>query len=83
MAELPQGLVLDLANPLTGDVEGASDLFKSVLGSVADAESEFEDLFFPRCQGLEDGIGVVLQCPHDHGIDRRDRCRILDEVTEV
>src|SRR5262245_9979823 len=47
MAELSQGLALDLPDPLAGDRERLPDLLEGVLTSVADPEPELQDLLLP------------------------------------
>ncbi len=83
MPQLAQRLVLDLADALASHVKGPTDLFEGVLGTITDAEAQFQNLFFARGQRFEDVFGVVLQGAHDHGFDGRDRVGVLDEVTEV
>src|SRR5215471_12037555 len=83
VAELPERLGFDLADPLAGHVEGAADLFQSVLGAVADAEPHLEDLFLPRGQGLEHPAGLVLEVGDQDRLDRRQHPPVLDEVPQV
>src|SRR6202035_5252969 len=83
MAQLAQGLRLDLADALAGDVEGAPHLLERVLGAVADAEAHLEHQLLARRQGLQHLAGLVLQVGEDHRLDRRDGVLVLDEVAEM
>src|SRR5690349_1255750 len=81
--ELPKRLALDLADPLSGHVEGAADLLEGVLGAVPHAEAHLEDLLLAGRQGLQDPAGLVLQVRHQDRVDRRKHLAILDEVAQM
>jgi len=72
LAELGQGTVLDLADPLPGDVELFAHFLKGALFAVAQSEAELEDLEFARIQEVEasgDGIAKVVLGVFLHGVD--------------
>ena len=50
MPQLAQRLVLDLADALASHVKGPTDLFEGVLGTITDAEAQFQNLLFARGQ---------------------------------
>ena len=51
MAQPVQGLLLDLPDPFTGNIESLADLFKGVLGFFPNTEPKPNDLFFPFGEG--------------------------------
>src|ERR1044072_3208138 len=65
MAQLAQGLGLDLADALAGDREVLAHLFQGVLAAVAQAEAHLDDLLLARGEGLEQGLGLVLEVDVD------------------
>src|SRR3990172_4049635 len=57
MSQLPQGLGLDLAHALAGDLEGVAHLFQSMRIAVVQAEPQAQNLRLPlleRTQHLGD-----------------------------
>ena len=65
MAELAEGLGLDLADTLAGDVELLTHLLKSAGAAVVETEAELDDVLLAGSQGVklalddlaEDGLG--------------------------
>jgi hypothetical protein len=58
--ELADGLGLDLADALAGDLEDPADLLERVGVAVADAVAELDDLALAEGQRVED---VARSCP--------------------
>ena len=53
MAELPDRLVLDLADPLTGDAEELAHFLQGVGPAVVHAEAHAQHIRFPLRQGAQ------------------------------
>ena len=61
MAELAQGLGLDLADTLTGDIELLAHLFQGAGAAVHDAEAQLKNLLFPGGQGVQHLFQLLAQ----------------------
>ena len=83
VAQLAQGLGLDLADALAGDVEVLAHLLKGVVGLAADAEAHPQHLLLTRRQGTQDLTGLVGEVGVDHSVCRVDGVFIGDEVPEA
>ena len=70
VAELAQGLGLDLSDALAGDGEILADLFERVLAAVFQAEAHFDDFFLAGSEGLQYLHGLLAQVEVDHGFGR-------------
>ena len=83
MAELAQGLRLDLADALTRDVELFADLLERAGAAVDDAEAQLEHLLLAR--------GERVEHLHELLLEQREACRLArlgcvlvwDEVAQV
>ena len=53
MAQLAQGLGLDLADPFPGDIKLPAHFFQSPGPAILNAEAQFQHLFLPGSQGAE------------------------------
>src|SRR4030042_3033579 len=67
--ELSDGLGLDLADSLAGDLEDVANLFERVAVPVAQAIAELDDLSLPVAERLEDLGNAVAE----HTVGRADR----------
>src|SRR6516225_799329 len=70
LAQLAQRLGLDLANPFTRDGELLANLFKRVVGLLANPKSHAQNLFLTRCQGRQHLAGLLTQIALDRSFDR-------------
>jgi hypothetical protein len=80
--ELADGLGLDLADALAGDLEDAADLFEGVGVAVADAVAELDDLALAVGQRLEHLLDALrsISCA---AVSTGASAVVLDEVAEV
>src|SRR4029450_3569793 len=83
VAELRQGLGLDLPDPLAGDAELAADLLQGARVAVEEPEPELDHLLLPFGQGMEHGLELLLQQDEARRVDGDHGVRVLDEVAEV
>ena len=83
MLQLADGLGLDLADALAGDLEDPADLFERVGVAVADAVAQLDDLALAVGQRLEHLLDLVLEHLLRGGADRALGRLVLDEVAEV
>src|SRR5207302_2450800 len=83
MLEFPDGLGLDLADPLARDLEDPADLLEGVGVAVPEPVAELDDLALAIGQGLEDLVDLLLEHLLGGGVDRALGGFILDEVAEV
>src|SRR6185312_15000993 len=83
VAELGQGLRLDLPDPLAGHTELPADLFQRPRMPVGQPEAQLDDPLLPLRQLAEHPVELVLQHDERCRLDRHDGVRVLDEVTEV
>src|SRR3954469_11487397 len=83
MAQLGEGLGLDLADPLAGDAELAPDLLQGARVAVGQAEAQLDDLLLPLAQGVQHRVELLLEQDEAGRVDRDDRVGVLDEVAEV
>src|SRR5688500_4902279 len=83
VAQLAQGLRLDLADALAGDVERTAHFLERVLGAVADTEPHLQNLLLTRGEGAQDLASLFFQVRHDDVVDRRDDSAILDEISKM
>jgi hypothetical protein len=61
MAQLPQGLGLDLANALAGDAELLADLFERPKTAILQAKSENQDLALALTEFVQGFANLKLQ----------------------
>src|SRR5580765_8748269 len=83
MAQLSEGLGLDLADALAGDGEVLPDFLEGVLAAVGEPEAEAEHLLLTRRQRVQHLVGLLAQGEADHALDGRADLLVLDEVAEV
>ena len=77
MAELPQGLCLDLADTFAGHVELLADLLQRAGSTVLNAKAQLQDLFLTGGQRGEDVHQLLLLI----GVTgRKERDEFVDEV---
>lgn len=80
MAELAQGMRLDLPDPLTGQAELVADLFERPRTPVVEAESEAEDVLLAAFEAIERSRQLLLEQLIGDRVERRDGIRVLDEA---
>src|SRR5918992_1933368 len=83
VAQLGEGLGLDLADALAGDPELAADLLEGAGVAVGEAEAELDDLLLPLREGVQDRVELLLEQDEAGRVDRDDGVGVLDEVAEV
>src|SRR5262245_2520682 len=83
VAELAEGLRLDLPDALARHVEAGADLLERVVGPLAEAEAQAEHLLFARRERRQHPPGLVAEVHGDDRLDRRQRVLVLDEVAEM
>ena len=83
MTQLSEGLGLDLADALPGDVELLSHLFQGTGPSVLDAEAQLEHLLLPGGQGGEHIHQLLLQQGEGGGLGGLAGILVGDEVPQV
>src|SRR5206468_2876198 len=83
VAELPERLGLDLADPLAGDVELPTDLLEGPRPAVLEPEPELENASFAAGQRVQHRLDLLLQELVRGRLGRGERAAVLDEVAEV
>src|SRR3990172_11192840 len=83
MAQLAQGLGLDLPDALARDPELASDLFQGPRPAVVEPEAQLQNLALTRTQRLQHTLQLLLEHRERRGLCGSERVTILDEVPEV
>ena len=83
VAELAQGLGLDLTNPLSGDTELASDLIQRVSPSVFQTKAHLDDTPFLWTEGSEDIGDFFVQELVCGRVQRGQRSAVLNEIPQV
>ena len=83
MAELPEGLCLNLADPLAGNAEELPDLLKRVIPAHVDAEAVPEHHGLPRGEGVEGLADVFLEAVSGRRLIRLREAAVLDEVSDM
>jgi hypothetical protein len=58
-------------------------LLEGVLGAVADAEAHLDDPLLAQGEGLEEGVGLLLEVQVDDVLGGGDGRAVLDEVAEM
>src|SRR5690606_26558226 len=81
--QFPDGLGLDLADALAGDLEDPAHLLQGVGVAVAQTVAELDDLALAVGEGLQDLVDLVLEHLLGGGVDRALDGLVLDEVAEV
>src|SRR3954469_10086705 len=81
--ELLQRVVLDLADALAGDVEGAADLLQRPRAAAGQAEAHLDDLALALGQGRQRAVDVLLAQVLRRDLKRRLGRLVLDEVAEL
>ena len=61
VSKLAERLGLDLSDTLTGNSKLLTHFFKGVIRFLPNTESHSQDLLFPRRQGRQDLLGLLLQ----------------------
>src|SRR3569833_1952063 len=80
VAQLAQGLGLDLADALAGDVELLADFLEGVVGVHVDAEAHAQHLRLPRGEAGEHVAHGLHQAGLGRRLARRGGVGVLDEV---
>ena len=83
MAQLAQGLGLDLPDTLAGNGKLLADLFESVVGLLADPETHPQDLLLAGGQRRQHLAGLLAEISLDSSLDRRWRELVLDGDTSL
>src|SRR5262245_27458790 len=83
MAELAEGLGLDLADALTGHGEVLAHFLERVLAAVGEPEAEAQHLLFTRRQRVQHLVGLLAERKPDHALHGRAHLLVLDEVAQV
>src|SRR5215470_4683495 len=83
MAQLAEGLRLDLADPLTGDAEAPADFLERVLALLADPEAEAEDLLLLRGQRRQRSLDLSAEILRDQVVVGRARSLVLQEIPQL
>src|SRR5450759_3287240 len=83
VAQLPERLRLDLADPLAAQVEVRADLVKGAGAPVLEAEAELEDSALTAGQRVEHGRHLLLEELVRRRLGRGQRAPVLDEVAQV
>src|SRR2546427_3730421 len=83
VAQLAEGLGLDLADPLPGDVELLADLLERSGPAILQAEPELQDAPLPAGQGVQHGLHLLLEQLVRGRLGGGQRAPVLDEVAEV
>src|SRR5262252_3489999 len=83
VAELAEGLGLDLAYALTGDREVLAHFLEGVLAAVGEPEAEPEHLLLARGEGVQHLVGLLAEAQPDHALHGRAHLLVLDEVAQV
>ena len=83
MAELPEGLRLDLSYALPGDAEVSADLFEGAVAAVLEAEPELEDPGLAVAQRLQHIVHLLLEELVGGRLGGSQRAAVLDEVPQV
>src|SRR5581483_10572988 len=82
MLELLEGVVLDLADPLAGDAEGAADLLERARLAAEQPVAKLDHLTLALRERVE-GVLDVLAAEHELGrVEWRLGGVVLDEVAE-
>ena len=83
MAQLAQGLGLDLADTLTGDVELLAHLLQGAGAAVLDAEAQLQHLLLTGGQGAQHVHQLLLQQREAGGLAGLGRALVGDEVAQM
>ena len=83
VAELGQGLGLDLPDPLPGDAELLADLFQGPRVPVGQPEPQLDDPLLAVRQLAKHALQLVLQHDERRCLDRHHGVRVFDEVAEI
>ena len=83
MAQFSQGLGLDLADALTGDVELLAHLLQGAGAAVLNAEAQLEHLLLPGSQGAQHVHQLLLEQGEGGGLRRLGGVLVGDEVAQV
>ena len=83
MPQLTQGLGLDLADTLTGDVELLAYLFQRAGTAVLDTEAQLQHLLLPGRQGTQHIHQLLLQQGKAGGLAGLGRGLVGDEVAQM
>src|SRR3989337_4601139 len=83
VAELAEGLGLDLPDPLAGHGEVLADLLERVLAAIRQPEAEPQHLLLARGQRGQHLVRLLPEREADDGLHGRDHLLVLDEVAEV
>ena len=83
MAQFPQGLGLDLADALPGNVEFLAHFLQGAGAAVLDAEAELQNLFLPGSESGENIHQLLLQQGEAGGFAGLTGALVGDEVAQV
>src|SRR5437899_1139567 len=81
-AQLAERLGFDLPDALARHREALPDLLEGVVGLLADAEAQPQDLLLPRCERGENLACLLLERERHGGVGGRQRLPVLHEVAE-
>ena len=83
MAELAQGLGLDLADTLARDVELLADLLQGPGPAVVQTEAQAQHLLLALREGPQDLVELLLEQGEGGGVRGDGHVVVLNEITEV
>src|SRR6185437_9008904 len=83
MPQLAQRLRFNLADALARYLEALSNFFKRVLAAIFESKAHLDHALFPRGQRAQHLARILLQVHADHGLARRYRLAIFNEVAKM
>jgi len=83
MAELPQRLGFDLADPLASNGKDLADFFKSAFGAIVQAKPHPDYGFLAGGERLQQASHPLLQVEFDGRVGGRNKCFVLDQVSQA
>ncbi len=78
MAQLEQGLGLDLPDALARDIEVLTHLFQSVVRFFSDTEAHAQHLLLARCERGQHLAHLIREVHGDNSVGRRDDFLVLN-----
>src|SRR3569623_1388197 len=83
MLQLAQSLGLDLTDTFARDRELLADFFQRVVGVQADAEAQTQHALLARRERGEHARRGCAQVRLDRSVERRDRVRVVNEISAL
>src|SRR5579863_5337469 len=83
MAQLAQGLCLDLANALASDVELLAYLFESATATIIKAEAQLQDFALALGQAVQHILHLLFEQLMAGGFRRCQSGVVFDEITKM